>query len=87
MAVAQNEQDVDVALAEYCVPLHAMHVSVAALVNLWPTAHPVHVLASLHASQPGIAVAQDEHAVDVVVAAYSLPAQAVHVSVVTSAYL
>ena len=34
-----------------------------------------------------IAVAQDEHAVDMVVAAYSPPAHAVQVSVAASAYL
>ena len=58
MAVAHDEQDVDMALAVYSVPLHATHVSVAASAYLWPTAHAVHVAPSLHASQPAIAEAQ-----------------------------
>ena len=56
MAVAQDEQDV--ALAKYSVPLHATHMSVVALAYLWPAAHAVHEAPSLQASQPGIAEAQ-----------------------------
>ena len=74
-------------VAENSLPAHAVHVSVAASAYLWPTAHAVHMLASLHASQLLMAVAHDEHVVDVVVAAYSLLAHAVHVSVAASAYL
>ena len=77
----------DMLVVAYSLLAHAVHVSVAASAYVWPTAHAVHVLASLHASQPGIAAAQDEHVVDVVVAAYSLPVHAVHVSVDASAYL
>ena len=87
MAEAQDEHVGDVVVAAYSLPAHAMHVSVAASAYLWAAAHAVHVLASLHASQLPMAVAHDEHVVDVVVAAYSLPAHAVHVSVAASAYL
>ena len=87
MAEAQDEHVVDVAFDAYSLPAHAVHVSVAASAYAWPTAHAVHVLASLHMSQLPIADAQDEHVVDVVVAAYSVPAHAVHVSVAASVYL
>ena len=87
MAVAQDKHVVDVGVAAYSLLVHAVHVSVAALAYLWPTAHAVHVSASLHASQLPMAVAHDAHVVDVGVAAYSLPAHAVHVSVAKSAYL
>ena len=87
IAEAQDEHVVDVVVAAYSVPAHAVHVSVAASAYLWPTAHAVHVLALLHASQLPMAEAQDEHVVDVVVAAYSLPVHAVHVSVAASPYM
>ena len=45
----------DVVVAAYSVPAHAVHVSVAASAYLWPAAHAVHVVASLHASQLAMA--------------------------------
>ena len=58
MAESQDEHVVAVVVATYSVPAHAVHVSVAASVYLWPAAQPVHVLASLHASQLLMAEAQ-----------------------------
>ena len=58
MAEPQDEHVVAVVVAAYSAPAHAVHVSVAASVYLWPTAQPVHVLASLHASQLLMAEAQ-----------------------------
>ena len=58
MAEAQDVHVVDVVVAAYSVLAQAVHVSVAASAYLWAAAHAVHVLASLHASQPAIAEAQ-----------------------------
>jgi len=58
MALAHDEQDVDVAVAAYSVPAQAVHVSVDASAYLWPAAQAVHVVASLHVSQLLIAVVQ-----------------------------
>jgi len=51
-------QVVAVPPAECSSAPHAVHVSVTASPYLWPAAHAVHVLASLHVSQPVIAEVQ-----------------------------
>ena len=77
----------DVVFAAYSRPAHAVHVSVAASAYLWPATHAVHVVASLHAWQLPMAVAHDEQDVDMVLAEYSVPLHAVHVSVAAFVYL
>ena len=84
ISVAHDEHVVDVVVAAYSLPAHAVHVSVAASPYLWPAAHAVHVVASLHASQLAMAEAQDEHVVAVPPAEYSPAPHAVQVSVAAS---
>ena len=58
MALAHDEQDVDVVVAAYSLPAHGVHASVTSSAYLWLAAHAVHVLASLHTSQLPMADAQ-----------------------------